>query len=309
MNPVVQIESADGAACGYSDEHLKLLLSYCADSTDNRIQTNLVAELMARFVDVSHQLEEKNRQLILSEAVLQEAQKIALLGNWDLEIADQKFWMSDSMYDILELDKTAESSFELYLTKVHPDDFETVFNNINDLKKGIAPSERRFRLLMEDGRVKLAHTRYKLVYGRDGQPVAIHGTLQEITVAKLTEEKLKKYNDHLEELVQQKVEEISASQMATIHALVKLAESRDDDTGDHIERTSGYCRLIAEKLRETDTYRDVIDDAYVENIAKASPLHGRAGRRSDPAAGAHHGPGGCVRRAPIQARVQGRFIP
>jgi putative two-component system response regulator len=84
---------------------------------------------------------------------------------------------------------------------------------------------------------------------------------------------LKKYNEHLEEMVQDKVREISASQMATIHALVKSAEARDDDTGAHIERTSMYCGLIAEKLLEAGMYLDIVDSAFAENISKASPLH------------------------------------
>ena len=81
------------------------------------------------------------------------------------------------------------------------------------------------------------------------------------------------YNVHLEELVRDKVYEISASQIATIHALVKAAESRDDDTGAHIERTASYCKLIADKLWDAGLYPDDVDFFYAENIEKASPLH------------------------------------
>ena len=84
---------------------------------------------------------------------------------------------------------------------------------------------------------------------------------------------LKMYSEHLEELVEEKIREISASQVATIHALVKAAESRDDDTGKHIERTSLFCGIIAEKLYEAGLYPEIIDEHYAEQIAKASPLH------------------------------------
>jgi len=95
-------------------------------------------------------------------------------------------------------------------------------------------------------------------------------------VSKQLEEKnkiLEKYNHHLEELVDEKVKEITASQVATIHALVKSAESRDDDTGAHIERTANYCRLIAEKLLASALYPDIVDESFVENIEMAAPLH------------------------------------
>jgi len=89
----------------------------------------------------------------------------------------------------------------------------------------------------------------------------------------VSEGKLRVYNEHLEDLVEEKVREIYASQVATIHALVKSAEARDDDTGAHIERTSAYCRLIAEKAYEAGLYADSIDAGYGESLAKASPLH------------------------------------
>ena len=53
----------------------------------------------------------------------------------------------------------------------------------------------------------------------------------------------------------------------------KSAESRDDDTGMHIERTSLFCRLTAEKLYEAGLYPDSVDEVYAETISKASPLH------------------------------------
>lgn len=84
---------------------------------------------------------------------------------------------------------------------------------------------------------------------------------------------LAKYNDQLEKMVDEKINEIFELQMATIYALVKLSESRDGDTGAHIERTSGMCRLMAELLRKEKLYSHVIDDEYIENIYRASPLH------------------------------------
>jgi putative two-component system response regulator len=84
---------------------------------------------------------------------------------------------------------------------------------------------------------------------------------------------LEKYNHRLEELVKEKVAEISNSQVATIVALAKLAESRDDDTGAHIERTRAYCKVLAEKLRENPRYAASISDTFIENLYQASPLH------------------------------------
>ncbi len=90
---------------------------------------------------------------------------------------------------------------------------------------------------------------------------------------KKVEDELEKYSQRLEQLVEEKVREISSSQMATIYALIKLSESRDDDTGAHIERTASFCRLLAEKARSVTEYANAITDIFIETIYKASPLH------------------------------------
>lgn len=258
----------------YTDIRMgRLLLDYFANNVDGGIQTALVSDLMARYTEVSKQLEEKNKQLSRIDAIRQEAQRIASLGNWELNIAEEAISWSESMYEILETSPSEKPNFELYLRKVHPDDYEMVSQGAKDLLRGIVPKERAYRLIMGSGRIKWVHTRYLLQSDANGSPVSIRGTLQDITEAKLVEERLQEYNDRLEELVQEQVKEISSSQMATIYALVRLAESRDEDTGNHIERTSGYCKLMAEKLREQGTYGNIVDGAFIENIEKASPLH------------------------------------
>jgi len=84
---------------------------------------------------------------------------------------------------------------------------------------------------------------------------------------------LKQHNHHLEDLVQKKIQEISKSQLVTIRVLSKLAESRDDDTGHHIERTMAFNRALVIKLQEISPDSAGITDTYVNNIYHSSPLH------------------------------------
>ena len=84
---------------------------------------------------------------------------------------------------------------------------------------------------------------------------------------------LERHNSDLESLVREKMQEISASQLAMIFALARLTESRDRETGRHIERIQVFCRLLAEKLAQERAYAAVIDRAFVENIFHASPMH------------------------------------
>ncbi len=93
-----------------------------------------------------------------------------------------------------------------------------------------------------------------------------------LRLARLQNE-LKEYSHNLEEKVIEQVNEISDSQLATILALAKLAEYRDEDTGRHIERIQYFCRELVTRMAEKPGYKDEITPLFIENIIHASPLH------------------------------------
>jgi putative two-component system response regulator len=63
------------------------------------------------------------------------------------------------------------------------------------------------------------------------------------------------------------------SRDVTIFALAQLAESRDQETGAHVDRVREYCRVIAEHLSQQEKYKDVVDGNFIEMIYLTSPLH------------------------------------
>ena len=58
-----------------------------------------------------------------------------------------------------------------------------------------------------------------------------------------------------------------------IFALAKLAESRDNDTGAHLERVQYYCRALSQWLATQEKFMDVVDAEYIRLIFQTSPLH------------------------------------
>ena len=80
-------------------------------------------------------------------------------------------------------------------------------------------------------------------------------------------------NINLDLLVQEKIQEITESQLTIIFALAKLSENRDEETGRHLERVRIYCRLLAQRLQERSAYADMISRQFIDNIFSTSPLH------------------------------------
>ncbi len=87
------------------------------------------------------------------------------------------------------------------------------------------------------------------------------------------QQELEKHNRQLGKLVQAQVKKISDTQMAMIFALAKLAESRDDDSGMHLERVQAFCKKLAEGLAKAPRFGRQVDAKFIENIYYASPLH------------------------------------
>ena len=257
----------------HSDEYFKLLFDHFAERVDRHIQTDLYAQLMARYADVSKTLENTVQMLTRSDTLRRQAEDIAMLGNWTVDPQTEAIEWSDTMYTIFGIDRSRKPELSEMLQRVHPDDRAMVADASAEVFAGKPPQNITYRLRMPDGSTKWVYAQHMVQHNRLGEVQMLYGTLQDVTQVKQTERKLQRYNDDLEAMVQEKANELFASQVATIHALVKLAESRDDDTGEHIERMSRYSQYIAQALQQGSPYADAIDDAFVRNIAMASPLH------------------------------------
>lgn len=63
------------------------------------------------------------------------------------------------------------------------------------------------------------------------------------------------------------------SRDVTIFTFAKLAESRDKDTGAHLERIREYSRILSEHLEKHGPYVGQIDGDFVQLVYLTSPLH------------------------------------
>jgi diguanylate cyclase (GGDEF)-like protein len=64
-----------------------------------------------------------------------------------------------------------------------------------------------------------------------------------------------------------------AARDSIVIALATLAENRDSDTGKHLERVTRYCTVLADDLRACEWAAAVVDDDFVQELARAVPLH------------------------------------
>jgi putative two-component system response regulator len=80
-------------------------------------------------------------------------------------------------------------------------------------------------------------------------------------------------SDLLETEVERRTAEIQDLQDAMVLAMASLAETRDNETGNHLRRTQHYVRRLAEQLRARGQQVELLTDRHIDLLFKSAPLH------------------------------------
>ena len=84
---------------------------------------------------------------------------------------------------------------------------------------------------------------------------------------------LRDKNAFLESEVARRTREVQVVQDVTIMAMASLAETRDNETGNHIRRTQNYVRALARRLQSNARFAPQLTDATIDMLYKSAPLH------------------------------------
>lgn len=134
--------------------------------------------------------EEKLRR---SERGLAEAQRLAHLGSWELDLVSNVLTWSDENYRIFEIDpERFGASYEAFLNAVHPEDRDWVNKVYTDSVRNKAPYDIVHRLQFQDGRIKYVNEICETHYDEDGKPLRSIGTTHDITERRRMEQELQK---------------------------------------------------------------------------------------------------------------------
>ncbi|MBD2120354.1 MASE1 domain-containing protein [Trichocoleus sp. FACHB-262] len=129
-----------------------------------------------------------------SEASLANAQRIAQLGNWDLDWGQQQLRWSDELYRILGfVPKTFPPDPEQALQAIHPDDRDRVEQALAQAMVERQPCRIDYRILYPDGTERLVCE--KLAFSDH----SVTGTVQDITERKQTEIQLQAASEQVHE--------------------------------------------------------------------------------------------------------------
>lgn len=180
---------------------------------------------IVEVVGVGRDITERKRL----EAQLAEAQKLAHIGSWELDIPSGNLYWSDEIFRILEIDKAQfDVSYEAFLNIIHPDDRDFVNDTYRQSVADRTLYTIEHRLCMPDGRIKYVQELGETLYATDGSPLRSIGTVQDITERWEQGQKLRQWAAAFENTVE--------------GVLITDAESNIIDVNQAFVHLTGYSR-------------------------------------------------------------------
>jgi PAS domain S-box-containing protein len=144
-------------------------------------------------------VEERTQELKAKEARLVEAQKLAHLGSFELDVATQKFTWSDELFRIVGLNpEQGEPSLESLQNLIHPNDWESWSTSLEEALTSGKDNEFEIRIVRQSGSIRYVCVKIQATKEGESRVIKLFGTLQDISDRKETEAALQKALDAAE---------------------------------------------------------------------------------------------------------------
>jgi PAS domain S-box-containing protein len=209
--------------------------------------------------------ERKQVEAVLAKTTdqLNEAQRIAHIGSWELDVVNNKLSWSDEIFRMFEIDpKKFAATYEAFLNAIHPDDRDEVNLAYTNSLKTKMPYSIIHRLLYPDGRIKYAHEECETIFDENDHPIRSLGVVQDITEQRRIEEEIRKLNHELEQRVLDRTAQLEAANKE----LEAFAYSVSHDLRAPLRHIDGFMEILQSKIaanldEQGRHYMDIISDS------------------------------------------------
>ncbi|MCF7764344.1 MAG: PAS domain S-box protein [Verrucomicrobia bacterium] len=241
-----------------------------------------IVAMMASFTDVSER-RQTSEALRNSELRLNEAQRIAHLGSWELDLRTGRLYWSAEIFRLFEIDPNEfDATYETFLKAVHPDDRDAVNLAYNNSLRDRLPYRIIHRLQMPDGRIKHVEEQCESEFTPEGTPLQSRGTVQDVTERVMAKNTIRKALQEKETLLKEIHHRVKnnlqiISSLLYFHAK-RMADPAGMETFNETRTRLQSMILVHEKLYQSNDLSAVDFADYTQVLVKeleSTSVHNR----------------------------------
>lgn len=221
-----------------------------------------VARMTGGLIDKAEEERDKaEAELRESERDLKNAQAVARIGSWRLDVRSNALLWSDETYRMFGIPRGTPLTYEMFLAAVHPEDREKVDRCWQAALHG-EPYDIEHRIAWGD-EVRWVHESAVLEFDPEGGLCGGFGTVQDITERRQAREELRLLNESLEE----RVHDRTAALEAANREMEAFCYSVSHDLRAPLRSINGFSKILLE------TYLDRLDETgqdYLGRVCNAA---------------------------------------
>ena len=224
----------------YGIHDLRMLESLSAQVTASTVN----AELYERAQNEIEVRTRKEKELEEIRTSLIEAQRLAHIGNWSLDINDNRFSNSEEILNILGVQHNKEHlDFDEALNCIYSEDKETTMNVIKEAIRTKSPYMNEDRIVRPNGEIRYVKVMGEPVLDENGEVISMHGTMQDITeVKKINEELMKSLGE--KEIMLKEIHHRVKNNLQVVSSLLRLQSDKITD-----KEAIEYFRLSEQRVK------------------------------------------------------------
>ncbi len=155
--------------------------TFAVEVSTKMVQIEGEKQIIAYIRDISEK-EKIVNDLLRNKYSLDNAQRMAKIGSWEIDKTSNRLFWSDEIMNILGLDDdVVVPSRDLFASFIHPDDRNCFENAVDDLVRNNNNVDIVHRLITKHGQELMVHSIGMADLNDDGKVVKLYGTTQDIT--------------------------------------------------------------------------------------------------------------------------------